>query len=230
MPDTVMLPQLSLRAMLRADSFDQDTNSIELVWSTGAAVLRYDWDGPYLESLDMSAKAVRLDRMNAGASFLNSHSSWDLADVIGRVMPGSASVDGKQGVCRVKLSSDPAKAGIVTDIRGGVIGNVSVGYIVYEMIRTEASADAVASCRVTDWEPFEVSAVPVPADFMAQTRAARGAPTTDRGEMHPCRIMREAPAVAPPTAQVEPPAPLIASSAIAAAQARRRLLNKLAGL
>ena len=214
MSETVMLPQHQLRAQLRAESFDETDSSIELVWSTGAAVLRYDWDGPYLETLDMTPSAVRLDRMNAGASFLNTHQSWDLDDVLGRVSPGTAKVAGGQGTCRVKLSTDPAKAGIVGDIRAGIIGNVSVGYLVHAMERTEATDGKTASCLVTDWEPFEISAVPVPADFKAIVRGASVEPTK-----HPCSVTRSAPERVEP---VKKPLPLAAT--LARMRARRAAL------
>ena len=197
MPETVMLPHHARRAMLRADSFNPDDNSIEVVWTTGASVLRYDWDGPYQEVLEVTAAAVRLDRLNAGAPFLNTHSSSDLSDVLGRVTAGTAKVQGGEGVCRVALSTDPAKAGLVGDIRGGIICNVSVGYIIHEVIRTEGKDGAAATCRVTDWEPIEISAVPIPADPGAQVRSE---PT---GTKYPCVVKRELPAGVPAAAETE---------------------------
>ena len=191
--ETVMLRPHAVRALLRAASFDPADNTIEIVWTTGAAVQRYDWDGSYTETLVVTPQAVRMGRLNGGIPFLNAHSSWDLADIIGRTVPGSASVADGEGTCRVKLSEDPAKAGIVADIRAGVIADVSVGYIVHQMVRTEAQDGQCASCLVTDWEPIEISAVPIPADPDAKVRASPSTAAAERGETHACIVTRAAP-------------------------------------
>ncbi len=192
-PETVMLRPHAVRALLRAASFDVSDNTIEIVWTTGAAVQRYDWDGSYTETLVVTPKAVRMARLNGGVPFLNAHSSWDLADIIGRTVPGSAVIADGEGTCRVKLSEDPAKAGIVADIRAGVIADVSVGYIVHQMVRTEAQDGQCASCLVTDWEPIEISAVPIPADADAKIRSSPTTGAAERGETHPCTVTRAAP-------------------------------------
>ena len=54
-------------ATLRAQSFDGKANTVDLTWTTGAAVARYDWDGDYVEVLSLEPGAVRLDRLNGGA-------------------------------------------------------------------------------------------------------------------------------------------------------------------
>lgn len=197
MSKTVMLPQQTRAVSLRAESYDPDDNSIEVVFTTGAAVQRYSWgDGPYVESLDVTPKAVRLDRLNAGAPFLNTHSDWDLGDVLGSVVPGTARIMGGEGLARVRLSNDPAKAGIVGDIRDGIIRNVSVGYLIHEAVWTEAKDGASASCRVTDWEPIEISAVPIPADFNAQVRSAGDANARGERRTYAARVLTETPAAA----------------------------------
>ena len=191
MTETVMLPRQLRGVQLRANSFDEAANTVEVVFTTGAAVARSTWfDGDYVETLDVTPKAVRLARLNAGAPFLNTHSSWDLSDVIGSVVPGSARIEGGLGLATIKLSSDPAHAGIVGNVRDGVICNVSVGYLVHQALRTEAAEGVPATVRVTDWEPIEISAVPIPADPGAQIRAEPAA------EKHPCLVTRAAPAAA----------------------------------
>ena len=172
MSKTVMLPQQTRAVSLRAETYNAEDNTVEVVFTTGAAVQRFSWsDGPYTETLDVTPKAVRLDRLNAGAPFLNTHSDWDLSDVLGSIVPGSARIANGEGLATVKLSGDPAKAGVVGDIRDGIIRNVSVGYIIHEVLRTEGKDGAATVCRVTDWEPIEISAVPIPADFNAQVRS-----------------------------------------------------------
>ena len=193
MTETMRLPRQARGVSLRAQSFDAGANTVDVVFTTGAAVQRYSWDdGPYVETLDVTPKAVRLGRLNAGAPFLNTHSSYDLSDVIGSVVPGSARIEGGEGVATIKLSGAAADADTVGKIRDGVIRNVSVGYLVHQVVKTEAKDGAAATARVTDWEPIEISAVPIPADPGAQVRS-EGAP----GEtLYDCVVTRAEPAVA----------------------------------
>jgi hypothetical protein len=159
-------------ASIKPSSFNAGENTVNLIWSTGAAVRRYSYaDGPYDELLDVTPSAVRLDRLNAGAPLLNTHSDYDLSDVIGCVVPGSAKVANGIGTATVKLSSAPADADIVAKIKDGIIRNVSVGYTVYRYDVTPATATAAMIKRAVDWEPMELSFVPVPADAGATVRS-----------------------------------------------------------
>ena len=173
MSQMVQLPRETRAAEVRASSFDEAAHTIEIVWTTGATVRRYSWEcGPYDEILEVSAKSVRLERLNAGAPFLNTHSSRDLSQVIGSVVPGSAKIEGGRGTATILLSRAQADADIVQKIRDGVIRNVSAGYIRHQIEKTESDDGKVPVWRVTDWEPCEISAVPIPADPGAQTRSA----------------------------------------------------------
>ena len=162
-------------ARLRSTSYDPDTNTIEVVWTTGAAVRRFDdWSGEeYDEVLSLAPGAVRLDRLNLGAPFVDTHDATACGRVIGSVVRGSARIEGGKGLCLVQLSRARDVADIVTKIREGVIRNVSVGYWVHAS-RTEDRDGGVPLVTVTDWEPLEISAVPVPADAGSQIRSATG--------------------------------------------------------
>ena len=151
-------------------SLDEAAGTLEAVLATATPVRRRDPAGPYDETLVISPEAVRLGRLNAGAPVLDSHQSWSLGDQIGAVIPGSARIENGQVVARLALTARPERAGIVADIKAGIIKNVSAGY---RVIATEQEdvPGGVPVVRVTDWEPMEVSFVPVPADPSAQTRA-----------------------------------------------------------
>ena len=151
------------------ESFDEASNTIECTWTTGAAVLRLDCSGLYYEALDVTSAAVRLGRLNAGAPFLNSHRSDDLDEVIGAVARGSAKIAGGKGVCRIVLSKAEGCADTIGNIKAGIIRNVSVGYIIHASAWSDETA-GLPTCRVTDWEPIEISAVAIPADAGAQLR------------------------------------------------------------
>lgn len=166
------MPALAGGAEIRSASFDAAKNTIEVVWTTGAKVRRYSWsEGPYDEELVVTPGAVRLERLNAGAPLLNTHASGQLSDVIGSIVPGSAKIEGGRGVATVLLTTRAEAEGIVADIKAGVIRNISVGYRYHKVEKTDGQEGDPALWRVTDWEPLEVSAVPIPADPGAQFRS-----------------------------------------------------------
>lgn len=158
-------------ATLRSASFDAEARTVEVVWTTGAAVRRIDWlsGDEFDEVLSLEPGAVRLDRLNAGAPFLDTHNSFELGAVIGSVVPGSARIDGGKGLATIRLSGARADADTIGKIRDGVIRNISVGYLCHRWEETEV--DGLTTRTVTDWEPLEISAVPVPADAGAQIRS-----------------------------------------------------------
>ena len=159
-------------------SFDEAANTIDVVFAAGALVTRHDpWDGgTYQEELVVSADAVDLTHIDAGtAQVLDNHQAWgDLGSVLGVVTRGW--IAGGQAFATLLLSSDPAKAGIVGDIRGGVIRAISVGYVVqrYEIVPPDQRIDGVGVplWRAVRWTPREISFVSMPADPAASTRSA----------------------------------------------------------
>lgn len=186
MSQVIQLPPMLRSAELRASSFEEKDNTIECCWTTGATVRRVSWvDGAYDEELVVSANAVRLERLNAGAPMLNTHAQWDLSAVIGSVMPGSARIEAGKGLARVQLSRAPGDADIVQKIRDGIVRNISVGYIRHKIEKIEKNGETPL-WRVVDWEPHEISAVPIPADAGSQFRAA---PAGQQAALFPCSIV-----------------------------------------
>lgn len=185
MKDNILnLPKFGRAAEVSAASFDEADNTIEVIWTTGAAVRRRDWRSGrfYQEVLEVSPQAVRLDRLNAGAPLLDTHDDWSLRSVIGSVVPGSAKLEGGKGFARVKLSRAAEDAAIVEKIKDGIIRNISVGYAIHRVQKTESDVDgADDEWRVVDWEPLEISAVPVPADAGSQIRK-------NEHELTPCEF------------------------------------------
>ncbi|HMO09744.1 MAG TPA: peptidase U35, partial [Paracoccaceae bacterium] len=100
--------------------------TIDVIWTTGATVQRRRYEGwddvvEYDEELVVTPGAVRMDRLNAGAPFLDSHRSWGLESVVGAVLPGTARIEGGQGFARVRLTSAPDAAPIVQRIMDGTV-------------------------------------------------------------------------------------------------------------
>jgi HK97 family phage prohead protease len=188
---TVPAPQRMRAAETRPSSYREEDNSLEVVWSTGAQVTRFDWwDWEYYsEELAMEPGAVRLERLNSGAAVLDTHNSYELRSVIGSIVPGSASIQDGMGVARVALAETDDVKDIVAKIRAGHIRNISVGYIVHQYTRIEREGERPIM-RADDWEPTEISFVPVPADAGAQVRSSK--PNAEQGGF-PC-IIRGIPA------------------------------------
>lgn len=173
----IELPAQHRSASVEPSSFNESNNTIEVIFTTGATVRRRGFDGQYDEELVVTPEAVRLDRLNAGAPFLNTHNDWNLSDVIGSVVPGTAKIAKGVGTARIKLSTAPGDADTVQKIRDGVIRNISVGYAIHRVEVIEAKSGGVPTWRVVDWEPMEISAVPVPADAGAVIRSRRNQST-----------------------------------------------------
>lgn len=153
-------------------SFNEADNSVEVIWTTGALVRRSDWQiGEFDEALSTEPGAVRLDRLNAGAPVLRVHDRFSLEGIIGSIVPGTARMINGQGVARIRLSDTPDAADVVAKVKAGHIRNVSVGYRVFTYLPQETAVGALPQMLATDWEPFEVSLVAIPADPGSQIRS-----------------------------------------------------------
>jgi len=190
-PETLNLPLITREASLRRVRGEGDDMTIDVIWTTGATVQRRRYEGwddvvEYDEELVVTPGAVRMDRLNAGAPFLDSHRSWGLESVVGAVLPGTARIEGGQGFARVRLTSAPDAAPIVQRIMDGTVSAVSVGYRVHRYDITKAQGQREL-WRAVDWEPMEISAMP--ADPGAHIRGADPRPET----LTPCLLTRADP-------------------------------------
>ncbi len=176
------LPPLTRAADLLPASIDAAERTIEVVWSTGARVRRNPFFGdPFDEELAMDPRAVRLDRLNAGAPLLKVHDASALDSVIGSVMPGTARIENGRGVARVRFSDRAEVESLWKDVEAGHIRAVSIGYQVHRFEVTK-QAGAPELWRAVDWTPFEISAVPIGADPAAGFRSDE--------PLHPCVVHR----------------------------------------
>lgn len=179
---TVDLPRLWRVAMILPKTLNEELRTVDVVWTTGAAVLRGFFQ-QYWEKLSLEPKSVRMKRLNNGAPFLNTHCADDASTVPGVVQPGSAALEPKRGIATVRFTRagvDPNADMIFEKVKDGILQNISVGYQTYEMTKvSEGGADKIPIFEATDWEPYELSVVPMGSDDGAGFRAA----STER---HPC--------------------------------------------
>lgn len=167
----VAQPVITRALMIRAQSLDESARTVEAVISTGAEVRRYDWfaGDEFIEKLGMDPGQVRLDRL-IGAPVCDSHRHWESVErVLGAVR--SARLENGALLGTLYFTEGDARAdALLNQIRQGVISKVSVGYEVHHWT-DGGEQDGVRVLVASDWSPFEVSAVAVPADPAAAIRS-----------------------------------------------------------
>lgn len=192
----VMPPQTRV-AQLVPTTFREADNSLEVVWTTGSRRRAYDWfnDQIYEEELDVSPEAVDMTRFEAGTvQVVDSHQTYGLGSVLGIAREGW--IANGEGRARVAFSSDPAKQGVVGDIKAGIIRAMSFGYTVqkYQVTRAQDRTDGVnlPLYRAVRWTPMELTFCPVGADPNAGSRAATEPTLTRSQPAHgsPCEFVR----------------------------------------
>ena len=156
-------------------TFDQvEDRTYEFPFSSEFPVVRYFGN----EILSHDPQAADLSRLNDGAPLLFNHNPDRVIGVVEK-----AYIDGskKRGYARVRFSRNPFAQEILSDVKDGVLRNVSFGYSIDKM-EERGSGDFVA----TAWSPYEVSVVSVPADpgvgigrSLETEEAASAAPTPD---------------------------------------------------
>lgn len=191
-----LLP-LTREAVIVPASFNEADNTVDVVWTTGSRRRAYDyWSGTYYdEELTVTAAAVDMTRFDAGAvQLIRDHAVYQGIDAILGIALSGEIVSG-EGRAKLQLSTNPANAGVIGDIRAGIIRNLSFGYSVQKYTVTEAKArkdgGTVPLYRADKWTPHEISFVVVNADPNAGTRALGddGKPVKPKGVATPCELV-----------------------------------------
>ena len=218
---------LQTRAMFAPETINVEERTAELVWSTGAQVKRASWSrGDYIEELSMAPGAVRMERLNKGAPLLDAHDSFSLRSQIGVVQ--RAWLNGNEGRALVKFSRRDDVETIFQDVIDGIYRNVSVGYKVHQTERDETGAVPVE--RAVDWEPYELSLVPIPADAGAQVRSEE-TPATQLSKQERSMTLPENGVQAPePTHEIESRAAAPVASAVNVDEVRAEERRRAAGI
>jgi hypothetical protein len=167
------------RAITAPATVDRASRTVEVVWSTGARARNFVPSlGGITEELDMSPNAVRMAQLGSGnAPVLNTHRSSDARDVLGRVI--AARLEGGRGHARLQFSAAADVEPLWQRIADGTLRAVSIGYRVHRYDQRPDPVSGEMIYRAVDWEPFEISIVPIPVDRDAQVRGAapQGAPS-----------------------------------------------------
>lgn len=150
-------------------TISEEDRTVELTFTTGSKGLRRGWDGDYFEELSMDPQHVDMKRLQSGAPLLAAHDAYNLDSVIGVVE--RAWLEGDKGKAVVRFSADPAADKIFQKVKEKVLRNVSVGYQVRKYQNVSAKEDKVPTYRAVNWEPHEISIVPIGFDPAAQVRS-----------------------------------------------------------
>lgn len=136
-------------------AINEESRTVELAFASEQPYER--WWG--VEILDLGQPSVRLGRLTSGGPLLMDHDSRDHIGVIESVQIGSDRV----GRAVVRFGKSARADEVFQDVKDGIRRNVSVGYMIHKAQLVETN-DETDTYRVTDWEPFEISLVSVPAD------------------------------------------------------------------
>ncbi len=136
-------------------SVDEENREAEFSFSSEYEVRR--WWG--VEVLGHKEGEVDLTRLNNGGAFLEMHNPYDQRGSVVKAWLG----DDSRCYCRIKFSRSEKGSDLLRDFADGIRTQVSVGYMIHEMIMERQEGD-MEFYRVTKWEPTEVSSVSIAAD------------------------------------------------------------------
>jgi HK97 family phage major capsid protein len=146
---------------LNRAAINEESRTVELAFSSEEPYER--WWG--IEILDHTPASIRLGRLKEGGPLLMDHDSRDHIGVIESVQIGGDRV----GRAVVRFGKSVRAEEVFQDVKDGIRRSVSVGYMIHkaQLIEVDGNPGEESdddTYRVTDWEPFEVSLVSVPAD------------------------------------------------------------------
>ena len=134
---------------------DAEARTVEVAFASETPVMR--WFGE--EILSLEPGAMRTERLDGGLAFLVDHNFGDQVGVVESWSLG----DDRMARAVVRLGRGARASEIFDDISDGIRRHVSVGYQIHglQIEERQGQPDLVT---LTDWEPFEISTVSVPAD------------------------------------------------------------------
>ena len=166
-------------------SLDEAARTVELAFSSEYGVDR----GWGTEILVHSADAMRLDRLRDGGPVLVDHNPKDHVGKVNEVALGTD----RKARSVIQFGRSTRATEVFQDVVDGIRSKISVGYIVHKW---EVDEDTEV-WRATDWEPYEISLVSIPAD-----------PTVGVGRSAPNPPDARSPTMNEPTPTPAAPAPV----------------------
>jgi len=144
-------------ANFKRDAINVEARTVELAFSSEAPYER--WFG--IEILDHDKKSIDLSRLADGSHpLLLDHDTRKQIGVIETVSIGTDRV----GRAVARFGRSALAEEVFRDVQDGIRSLVSVGYQINELKMVEEKKDAPSVYRATNWMPYEVSIVSIPAD------------------------------------------------------------------
>lgn len=182
------LPMQTRLAPIADGAIDMAARTVNVTFTTGAAVRRRRWTGwdasvPFDEILLVSDRAIDMSRLNLGAPALDSHSFYSSRAQVGVVE--RAWIEAGEGRATIRFPSvglDEAADRMFGMVSERIIRNVSVGYVIDRARVVEAEKKGEVERRIVErWTPQEISFVTIPADAGAQVRSG--------GDVYPLQMV-----------------------------------------
>jgi len=150
-------------AQMEPSQIDEAARTAVMRFYSGAAVDRFDWwtGESYKLRFEVTDKACDLGRLKTGAPLLMVHDSYDLESVAGVILDGW--IQDGQAFAKAKFSDREEVAPIWADVKNGILRHVSMGVSIRQSQRIEKDG-RLLEITALEWEPQEISIVPVPAD------------------------------------------------------------------
>lgn len=180
-PRDIHCRTMSIRAAGNPATIDEDTRSVDAVFTTENPVMT--WDMARWELTEEVLLMSGVEMPDTGQiPLLDSHDRYSTETLIGSGR--NMRVEGDKLMGRIFFSNAPEATGPYTKIREGHLTDVSIGYRVNEMIFVPEGKKSIIEGRefegplnvVTRWQPREISVCAIGADEAAKIRSASAAP------------------------------------------------------
>lgn len=152
--------------VLKREAVHEEERTVELAFSSETEEVER-WFG--VEILDHSPSSVRLERLRNGGPLLFLHDWNQHLGVIEDV-----SIEKRRGKAVVRFGRSALAEEKFQDVKDGVLVHVSIGYRVLKLILETRVEDGPDVYRAIDWEPYEISLLPVAADVNVGVGRAAG--------------------------------------------------------
>lgn len=172
--------------LVRPDSLNTDERTVEVVFTTGQSGKRWDWDiGYYLEELVITPDAIRSERLDKGLSVIGDHRAYDIKNVFG--ITEAWRIENNELIGTVRFATDDDSDVIFTKVKDKVLRHFSLGYNVYTFEATvNPDGNGLDTYRAIDWEPTELSIVPVSFETNNGVRSEK---PSDKSLLHDVNII-----------------------------------------
>jgi hypothetical protein len=165
---TIERLRLGASAANRTQSLNREARTFKAVALSGRPIQRIDPLTGAEFALRFDPAGADFSRISAGTCpLLNSHRDDALDDKIGYVK--SASWENGALIVECQLGTSDAAEQLLRDLGAGIPAAVSLGVLLREWRDERDKSGRLTARTVTQWEIFEVSIVPVPADGAAVT-------------------------------------------------------------